>query len=119
MSKYQVVMSSGPDNPNRATRAMMIACRVVEEGHELSVFLVDDAVYLANLELAGNLRAATGDTLMQYLQVLLDKKIPVNVCLPCAKSRNLDAATFPENWVLEKGVEVVRLNEKGYTTWFF
>ncbi len=119
MSKYQFVVSNGPDNPTRATRAMMFACRAVEEGHEVSVFLVDDAVFLVNLDLAANLRSATGDTLMQYMQVLLDKKVPVNVCLPCAKARKLDAETFPEGWVLEKGVEVIRLNETGYTTWFY
>jgi len=119
MSRYQFVMSSGPENPTRATRAMMFACRAVEEGHEVSVFLVDDAVYLVNLDLAANLRAATGDTVMQYLQVLLDNKVPFNVCLPCAKARKLDPETFPEGWVLEKGVEVIRQNEQGWTTWFY
>lgn len=119
MSKYQFVISNGPDNPTRATRALMFASRAVEEGHEVILFLVDDAVYLTNLELVANLRSATGDTAMQYLQVLLDKKVPVNVCLPCAKTRKLDESAFPEGWVLEKGVDVIRQNEKGFTTWFY
>ncbi len=119
MSKYQFIINSGPDNPTKATRAMMFASRAAEEGHEVSIFLVDDAVYLTNLDLAEKLQAATGDTMMQYLQVVLDKKIPVNVCLPCAKTRKISEADLPENWRIEKGVEAIRLSEQGYITWIY
>ena len=119
MGKYQFVITSGPENPVRATRAMMFASRAVEEGHEVSIFLVDDAVYLANMTLAENIRAATGDTLMQYLGVIMAAKVPVNVCLPCVKARNLDHETFPDSWKLEKGVEAIRMSEMGFSTWTF
>ncbi len=117
MSKYQFIIMTGPEHPVRTTRAMMFACRAVEEGHEVSVFLVDDAVYLHNMVLAGNIAAATGDTLMQYLQVLLDFKVEVMVCLPCAKARGITEQDLPAGWRLEKGVECIRRNEAGWNTW--
>jgi sulfur relay (sulfurtransferase) complex TusBCD TusD component (DsrE family) len=119
MSKYQFILSSGPEHPVKATRSMMFACRAVEEGHQVSIFLVDDAVYLSNLALSANIRASTGDDLMTYLKVILDAKIPVMVCLPCVKARNISEKDIPQGWTIEKGVEAIRLSEQGYITWTF
>ena len=78
---------------------------------------MDEAVNLADLKLAENLRAATGDTLMQYMQPVLDAGVPVKVCLPCAKARSI--TDLPPKWVLDKGVEAIRASEQGFTTWTF
>ncbi|MFW5735230.1 MAG: DsrE family protein [Oceanidesulfovibrio sp.] len=119
MGKYQFVITSGPENPVRATRAVMFASKAVDEGHDVVLFLVDDAVYLANLELAGNVAAPTGDDLMRYMRVILDNDVPVNVCLPCAKARRIQADSLPAGWRIEKGVEAIRSQEQGYATWVF
>jgi predicted peroxiredoxin len=119
MSKFQFVISAGPENPNRATRAVMFASRAADEGHDVTVFLVDDAVYLANLALAHNVKASTGDDLMTYLNVLLDNRVPVRLCLPCVKARKVDETNLPEGWTIEKGVEAIRADDAGYKTWVF
>ncbi|MBU4243403.1 MAG: DsrE family protein, partial [Proteobacteria bacterium] len=106
MSKYQFIISAGPENPVRATRSVMFATKAVDDGHEVSLFLVDDAVYLTNPALTEHVRAATGDTLMQYLQVILDQNIEVMVCLPCAKARGINESALPSHWRLAKGIEV-------------
>lgn len=119
MKKFQFIINSGPENPARATRAMMFASRAVEEGHEVSIFLVDEAVYLANVDLAFNVKTATGDELMTYMRVILDKNVPVMVCLPCAKARGIEAVSLPDGWRIEKGVEAIRLADKDYQTWVY
>ncbi|MGE4505653.1 MAG: DsrE family protein [Desulfovibrionaceae bacterium] len=119
MSKYQFVISAGPENPVKATRSVMFATRAVEEGHQVALFLVDDAVYLTNPFLTEHVRAATGDSLMQYLQVILDREIEVMVCLPCAKARAIDETSLPKGWRLAKGIEAIRRNEDGWNTWTF
>lgn len=119
MSKYQFVISAGPENPNRATRAVMFASKAVEEGHEVSIFLIDDAVYLANLNLAGNVKASTGDELMAYLNIILDKEVQVRLCLPCVRSRKVDESNLPKGWVIERGIEAIRTDDQGFKTWVF
>lgn len=117
MSAYQFILTAGPENPVRATRGMMFASKALEEGHEVSLFLTDDAVYLTNLKLAANVKTPTGDDLMTYLKVVLDSKAPVLVCLPCARTRGIDEAGLPEGWRIEKGVEAIRLSERDFRTW--
>lgn len=119
MSKYQFIITAGPENPVRATRAMMFASRAVEEGHEVSIFLVDDAVYLSNTAMAEKVQAPTGDAFKTYLDVILKNKTRVMVCLPCAQIRSVQAGKLPENWRIEKGVEAIRMDEAGYKTWVF
>lgn len=119
MGKYQFILSSGPENPTRATRAVMFAAKAVEEGHEVVLFLVDDAVYLANPTLREHVKAPTGDDLMRYLSVLLDHATPVLVCLPCAATRGVEEASLPEGWRLGRGVEAIQADAAGFTTWVF
>ena len=41
-----VVLSCGTNNPNRATRALFFAMVAKKKGKDVSVFLLDEAVYL-------------------------------------------------------------------------
>ena len=66
-----VIASCGTDNPNRSTRAIHLATIARKEGKNVTLFLLDEAVYLAKKGIIENLRAATGDIaddLMAYLQ---------------------------------------------------
>jgi sulfur relay (sulfurtransferase) complex TusBCD TusD component (DsrE family) len=59
------------------------------KGKTFTLFLLDEAVYLAKKGLIDHLRAATGDIaddLMTYLQA---NGVPVLVCTPCAKARGI------------------------------
>jgi len=56
-----ITVSCGTDNPNRATRAIHLATVAHREGKNVTLFLLDEAIYLAKKGLLDNLRAATGD----------------------------------------------------------
>jgi len=49
--KLLIVVNNGLDNPTRATRAFQMAKIAAEKGIDVTVFLVDDAVFLAKKDL--------------------------------------------------------------------
>lgn len=55
MAKFLIHVTTGPDNPTKAALAFFVARAVLEEGHELALFIAGDAVHC--------LTAATAETL--------------------------------------------------------
>ena len=43
MSKFLFVLTRGPEDPTRAVRCFQFAKIAADKGHEVTVFLVDDA----------------------------------------------------------------------------
>ncbi|HZK85972.1 MAG TPA: DsrE family protein [Desulfosporosinus sp.] len=87
MEKFLFVLSHGLEDPTRATRAFQLAKVAKEKGHEVNMFLVDDAVAYAVLGLADHVQAPTGDTAKPYLDYLVENKVPFYICTPCARTR--------------------------------
>ncbi|HSO67742.1 MAG TPA: DsrE family protein, partial [Desulfatirhabdiaceae bacterium] len=56
-----IALSCGTDNPNRATRALFFAAVAKKQGKNVTIFLLDEGVYLAKKGIAEHLKAATGD----------------------------------------------------------
>ncbi len=73
MAKFLFVLTRGPEDPTRAVRCFQFAKIAADQGHEVTVFLVDDAVYFTNLSLSERIKAPTGDDLMTYWKFLVDK----------------------------------------------
>jgi len=104
-----IVASCGTDNPNRSTRAIHLATIAHKEGKNVTLFLLDEAVYLAKKGIIENLRAATGDIaddLMAYLQA---HEVPVIACTPCVKARRFSADELIEGARLGTAVELIQL----------
>lgn len=100
MQKFLFVLSRGPEDPTRAVRCFQFAKIAKEKGHEVVVFLVDDAVYLTNLGIAERVKAPTGDEFMGYWRFLLENGAKILVCKPCAETRMIGGDDLP------KGVEI-------------
>ena len=104
-----ITCACGTDNPNRATRAIHLATIAHKEGKNVTLFLLDEAVYLAKKGLMDNLRAATGDVaddLMAYLQA---KDVPVIACTPCAKARGISENDLIDGARMGTAVELINL----------
>ena len=56
-----ITLACGTNGPNRATRAFHLATVAQKEGKNVTLFLLDEAVYLAKEGLIKHVRAATGD----------------------------------------------------------
>ncbi len=105
-----IVASCGTDNPNRATRAIHLATVAHKEGKNVTLFLLDEAVYLAKEGLLDYLRAATGDVaddLMTYLQA---HEVPILACTPCAKSRKITEEDLIEGARMATAAELINLS---------
>lgn len=104
-----ITVSCGTDNPNRATRAIHLATIAHKEGKNVTLFLLDEGVYLAKEGLTENLKAATGDVaddLMTYLQA---NEVPILACTPCAKSRKISETDLIDGARMATAVELIRL----------
>jgi len=104
-----ITCACGTDNPNRATRAIHLATVAHKEGKNVTLFLLDEAVYLAKKGLMDNLRAATGDVaddLMAYLQA---KDVPVVACTPCAKARGISENDLIDGARMGTAAELIKL----------
>jgi len=87
--KVVIVLSSGTNDPNRATRAIHLASIAHREGKETTLFLLDEGVYLAKQGIITHVRAATGDVADDLLTYLQANEVPILVCTPCAEARQI------------------------------
>jgi predicted peroxiredoxin len=89
MAKFLFVLSRGTEDPIRSTRCMQFAKVAKETGHEVTVFLVEDAVMVAKVGMVDNIKSPTGDELKGHLDYLVKEQVPILVCTPCANARHL------------------------------
>ncbi len=105
MANFLFVLRSN-DN-EKATRCFQFAKIAHSKDHTVNLFFIDGGVDWAVKGRDGNKKTDTGDCPADYLGYLVENEIPVGVCTPCAKNRNLDEATFHSNMVLDGGPHLI------------
>jgi predicted peroxiredoxin len=108
-NKVLVLLSCGTDNTNRSTRAIHLATVAHKEGKQVTLFLLDEAVYLAKEGIIEHVRAATGDVADDLLTYLQANDVPILVCTPCAKARKIEQADLIEGARLAPAAEMIHL----------
>ncbi|MBW1735773.1 MAG: DsrE family protein [Deltaproteobacteria bacterium] len=98
--KVLISLSCGTNNPNRSVRALHLAQVAHSMGKDVSIFLLDEGVYLARKGITDNLRAPTGDIADDLLAYLQEFEVPIYACKPCAQSRQIREED------LQEGVEM-------------
>lgn len=111
--KVIVSLACGTDNPNRSTRALHLATVAHKEGKDVTVFLLDEAVYLAKKGVADNLRAATGDIAADLLTYLEEFEVPILACIPCAKARQIKEEDLIDGARMGTAAELINLSCQG------
>jgi len=79
MGKFLFVMTRGIEDPTRVTRALQLAKVAKEQGHDVNIFLTDDAVVIAKPGMVDQVKAPTGDEAKPYLDFLIEKEVPIYV----------------------------------------
>lgn len=110
MAKFLFVLSRGPEDPTRAVRALFLAKVAANKGHEVTVFLVDEAVYWTNLTMAEKTRIPTGDAMIDQIKELRDKDVKFLVCKPCAESRLIGADDLPPGFEISTAAVLIDLS---------
>ncbi len=109
MSKFLFVLTRGPEDPTRAVRCFQFAKIAADKGHDVTMFLVDDAVCFTNLSLTERVKAPTGDELITYWKFLVEKKAAILVCKPCAETRLIAAEDLPPGTAIGTGLTLIDL----------
>ncbi len=90
MKKYLIIANNGPEDPNRATVPFITAKALVEKGHEVSIWLFNNSVYLVSEGVAENIQAPGLPNLEDLMLFLtMSKKIPIYIGGACAMGRGL------------------------------
>ena len=105
-----ITISCGTDNPNRATRGLHLATVAHKEGKNVHVFLLDEGVYLAKQGLIEHVRAATGDIADDLMTYLEGHEVPILVCTPCAKTRQIKPEELVPNARFATAAELINLS---------
>lgn len=105
-----VALSCGTDNPNRSTRAIHLATVAHKEGKNVTLFLLDEAVNIAKIGMADNLRAATGDIADDLLVYLQAHDVPILVCTPCANARRISEEDLIDGARMGTAMELINLS---------
>ena len=79
MGNFLFVLTRGLEDPTRVTRAFQLAKVAKETGHEVNMFLTDDAVVLVKEGMLNNVVAPTGDEAVSHFQYLIQNKVPIYV----------------------------------------
>jgi len=105
-----IALSCGTNNTNRSTRAFHLATVAHKEGKNVTLFLLDEAVYLAKKGLLDHVRAATGDVADDLLTYLQAHDVPILVCTPCAKARRIEPEDLIDSAKMAPATELIRLS---------
>jgi sulfur relay (sulfurtransferase) complex TusBCD TusD component (DsrE family) len=89
MARFLFILGSGLGNSNSPTRCVQFAQVAHQEGHDVSIFLIDEGVIFARKGITENVVAPTGEEMNIAMEYLLREKIPIYVCTPCAKARGI------------------------------
>ena len=93
--KVVIAISSGTEDPTRATLGILAAKVAVDQGHEVIVWLQGEAAVIANKNVYGLMLGNNMPPMNDAVNALLAKNVPFWVCEACGKSRNVSS----ENWV--------------------
>ena len=104
-----VTLACGTNGPNRATRAFHLATVAQKEGKNVTLFLLDEAVYLAKEGLITHVRAATGDIADDLLAHLQAHGVPILVCTPCANARRVKEDELIDGARMAPASELIQL----------
>lgn len=92
--KFIIAVTSGTDDPTRATLGMLAAKVAKEQGHDVTVWLQGEAAVIANSQVGGKIVGHNMPPMAGVLEYLVGAGVPLWVCEACGKGRNVTEA----NW---------------------
>jgi uncharacterized protein involved in oxidation of intracellular sulfur len=93
--KFVIAVTSGTDDPTRATLGMLAAKVAQEQGHEVIVWLQGEAAVIANQNVYPKIVGHNMPPMQGVVEQLVACGVPLWVCTACGQGRNVG----PDNWV--------------------
>lgn len=89
MAKFIITASRGTDDPTMATLPFMATKAAKEQGHDVVLWLQNEAVMLARKDTADHVVGVNLTPLKDLLSVVQAAGIPIWVCGACAVARQI------------------------------
>lgn len=102
--KLLFIISKGLEKSGSAIRALQFAALAAQQRNHVEVFLIDEAVHGAQ-----GIKAAYGECLADYTEVLNCRTRPIGVCKPCADKRLLKQEDLIEGTVITPAPVLVEM----------
>ena len=105
MANFLFILSRNENEA--ATRCFQFARIAHSKGHTTNLFFIDSGVMWADSKRDLSEKTATGDCPGDYLPYIVENEIPIGICTPCAKNRQIDEARFHPNMLLDGGPHLI------------
>ena len=89
MARILVHVTVGPNDPTKAALAFLVARAVVEEGHQLALFVAGDGVSLLTADSAASVQGLGTGKLSDHLEVINSGSTELYFSGMSAKARNI------------------------------
>lgn len=89
MAKLLVHITLGPEDPTRAALAFLVAKTAREEGHDVTLFLAGNSVYLIKDEVLNSLVGVGTGNLREFFDFVVKEKIPIYLSGLSSKARGV------------------------------
>jgi uncharacterized protein involved in oxidation of intracellular sulfur len=120
MQKFLFILSKGFEKSGGATRAVQLAAIASQKGHEVEVFLIDDAIHWAQLGMAEGIRSSTGEHMKELLDQLIAGKRTIHVCKACADKRLVSPDELIEGAIISGAAVLVdKMTDPAYKVFTF
>ena len=93
--KVIVSVTSGTEDPTRATLGILAAKQAMDQGHEVTVWLQGEGAVLANKRVYPTVVGVNMPPLKDAMEALVAAGVPMWVCKACGEARDVTA----DNWV--------------------
>jgi uncharacterized protein involved in oxidation of intracellular sulfur len=108
MATFIIAASRGTDDPTMATLPFMAAKAAKEQGHDVVLWLQNEAVVLGRKGVADHVTGVNLTPLKDLLAALQATDIPVWVCAACAVARQIGAGDLVAGAVIKGMPEYVK-----------
>ena len=97
-TKLKILMKSawGSDDPTKAAFPFLHGDALSDAGHEVQIFLLDEAVSLMRKSVANAVVPVGWPPLADVLRKLVSKKIPIYACGACSRARAVTEGDLAE-----------------------
>ncbi|HET7909393.1 MAG TPA: DsrE family protein [Nitrospira sp.] len=92
MASFMISGSRGTDDPTMATLPFMAAKTAKEQGHDVILWLWNEAVTLGRKGAADHIHGVNLTPLKELLAVVQDAGVPIWVCGACAVARGIEGS---------------------------
>lgn len=93
--KVIVSVTSGTEDPTRATLGVLAAKQAMDQGHEVTVWLQGEGAVLANKNVYPSVVGVNMPPLKDAMDALVANGVPMWVCKACGEARDVTSS----NWV--------------------